>query len=197
MASDTKKRILDAALKVFAEKGYEATNVREIAEELGYTKSALYKHYKSKEEIWDALIDKLDIHYEKHFGSLDNLPPIPASGEELVQLVNKMTSFTINDEHIRMIRKTVMMEQFRGEKVRDLATKHFLSGTRILFMNIFDQMLEQGTLKKYDTAILAFELTAPITQLVHLCDRDPEKIPQVMRMIEVYTRHFVKVYCID
>ncbi len=197
MASDTKKRILDAALKVFAEKGYEATNVREIAEELGYTKSALYKHYKSKEEIWDALIDKLDIHYEKHFGSVDNLPPIPASGEELVQLVNKMTSFTINDEHIRMIRKTVMMEQFRGEKVRDLATKHFLSGTRILFMNIFDQMLEQGTLKKYDTAILAFELTAPITQLVHLCDRDPEKIPQVMRMIEVYTRHFVKVYCID
>lgn len=197
MASDTKKRILDAALKVFAEKGYEATNVREIAEELGYTKSALYKHYKSKEEIWDALIDKLDIHYEKHFGSVDNLPPIPASGEELVQLVNKMTSFTINDEHIRMIRKTVMMEQFRGEKVRDLATKHFLSGTRILFMNIFDQMLEQGTLKKYDTAILAFELTAPITQLVHLCDRDPEKIPKVMRMIEVYTRHFVKVYCID
>lgn len=197
MASDTKKRILDAALKVFAEKGYEATNVREIAEELGYTKSALYKHYKSKEEIWDALIDKLDIHYEKHFGSVDNLPPIPASGEELVQLVNKMTSFTINDENIRMIRKTVMMEQFRGEKVRDLATKHFLSGTRILFMNIFDQMLEQGTLKKYDTAILAFELTAPITQLVHLCDRDPEKIPQVMRMIEVYTRHFVKVYCID
>ena len=197
MASDTKKRILDAALKVFAEKGYEATNVREIAEELGYTKSALYKHYKSKEEIWDALIDKLDLHYEKNFGSVDNLPPIPSSGEELVQLVNKMTAFTINDENIRMIRKTVMMEQFRDEKVRDLATKHFLSGTRNIFMNIFDQMLEQGTIKRYDTSILAFELTAPITQLIHLCDRDPEKIPQVMRMIEVYTRHFVKVYCID
>ena len=137
MASDTKKRILDAALKVFAEKGYEATNVREIAEELGYTKSALYKHYKSKEEIWDALIDKLDLHYEKNFGSVDNLPPIPSSGEELVQLVNKMTAFTINDENIRMIRKTVMMEQFRDEKVMDLATKHFLSGTRNIFMNIF------------------------------------------------------------
>ena len=46
--SDTKEKILMTALRLFAQDGYEAVSVSTIANELGITKGALYKHYKSK-----------------------------------------------------------------------------------------------------------------------------------------------------
>jgi len=52
----TRDRILDAALLLFAEKGYEATSMREIAEQLGMTKPALYYHFAGKEDIVRALL---------------------------------------------------------------------------------------------------------------------------------------------
>jgi len=52
----TRERILDAALTLFAEKGYDATSMREIAEQLGITKAALYYHFDSKAEIVQAML---------------------------------------------------------------------------------------------------------------------------------------------
>src|ERR1700741_5230228 len=48
---DTRTRIQQVALELFAEQGYERTSLREIAERLGVTKAALYYHFKSKEDI--------------------------------------------------------------------------------------------------------------------------------------------------
>ncbi|MFD6973255.1 TetR/AcrR family transcriptional regulator [Streptomyces sp. NPDC059979] len=48
---DTRQRIQDVALELFAEQGYEKTSLREIAERLGVTKAALYYHFKTKEDI--------------------------------------------------------------------------------------------------------------------------------------------------
>ena len=53
----TKQRILDEALTLFAEKGYDGTGVDLIAERVGIKGPSLYKHYKGKEEILNALID--------------------------------------------------------------------------------------------------------------------------------------------
>ena len=69
MASDTKERIMTAALKLFSEKGYNGTNVRDLSNELGFVKSALYKHYESKEAVWKALLDNMEAYYSEHFGS--------------------------------------------------------------------------------------------------------------------------------
>lgn len=53
--SDTRERILDVALELFTEQGYDGTSLREIAERLGVTKAALYYHFESKEDILLAL----------------------------------------------------------------------------------------------------------------------------------------------
>ena len=54
--TDTKERILESALRLFARDGYEAVSVSMIAGELGMTKGALYKHYKSKRDIFDSIV---------------------------------------------------------------------------------------------------------------------------------------------
>ncbi|WP_043617085.1 TetR/AcrR family transcriptional regulator [Nonomuraea candida] len=58
MREDTRSRIQEVALRLFAEQGYEATSLREIAEELGVTKAALYYHFKTKDDIVASLVDK-------------------------------------------------------------------------------------------------------------------------------------------
>ncbi|MGW1744784.1 TetR/AcrR family transcriptional regulator [Streptomyces sp. NPDC002092] len=56
---DTRQRIQDVALELFAEQGYEKTSLREIAESLDVTKAALYYHFKTKEEILVSIFDDL------------------------------------------------------------------------------------------------------------------------------------------
>jgi AcrR family transcriptional regulator len=63
--SDTRSRIQEVALRLFIENGYEATSLREIAEELGVTKAALYYHFDTKEKIVTSLIDDRIARLEK------------------------------------------------------------------------------------------------------------------------------------
>ncbi|WP_369198785.1 TetR/AcrR family transcriptional regulator [Streptomyces djakartensis] len=56
---DTRRRIQDVALELFAEQGYEKTSLREIAEHLDVTKAALYYHFKTKEEILVSIFEDL------------------------------------------------------------------------------------------------------------------------------------------
>lgn len=56
---DTRQRIQDVAIELFAEQGYEKTSLREIAERLDVTKAALYYHFKTKEDILISLFQDL------------------------------------------------------------------------------------------------------------------------------------------
>ena len=60
MAEGTKERILDIALELFARNGYPGTSMSDIAKQLGFTKAALYKHYTSKQEILDQIVERMD-----------------------------------------------------------------------------------------------------------------------------------------
>lgn len=42
--------------------------------------------------------------------------------------------------------------------------------------------------------MLAFIFTSPITTLIHYCDREPEKEPEIMGRIEAFVKHFIKIY---
>ena len=197
MAKDTKERILEAALEMFSQKGYAGTNIRELTASLGLVKSSMYRHFKSKEEIWNTLLDEMIAYYGARFGSPENLPPIPDSLEGLVEMTRHMTDVTIRDEKIIMTRKLLSIEQFRDDRARDLATKHFLTGLKEMFTHIFTGMMDKGLLRKDDPEMLAFAYTAPISALIHWCDREPEKTEEAMAQIEAFSRHFVKTYGVN
>ena len=194
MANDTKERILDAALEMFSQNGYAGTNIRELSASLGLVKSGVYKHYESKEAIWNALLDEMIAYYGEHFGSAEHLPPAPDSLDELVEMTMRMVKRTVQDERIVMTRKVLTLEQFRDVRARELATKHFLTGLTDMFTQIFTGMMEKGLLRQDDPAMLALAYTAPISALIHLCDREPERTEEVLTQIEAFSRHFIKTY---
>ena len=59
MMNDTRDRILQTAIDLFIEQGYETTSLREIAERVGVTKAALYYHFASKEELFRTLMQPM------------------------------------------------------------------------------------------------------------------------------------------
>ena len=79
-ANDTRTRLLDTALKLFSEHGMEGTSLQMIADELGVTKAAVYYHFKTKDEIAEAVaapaIQELDqiIDEARHIGGYDARP---------------------------------------------------------------------------------------------------------------------------
>ena len=192
MAKDTKSRLLESALEMFSQNGYAGTNIRELSASLGLGKSSLYRHFESKDEIWNAMIDEMERYYNAHFGSPENPPAIPQSTEELAALTLRMLEFTIYDEKIIMTRKLLLTEQFRDERIRLLATRHFNEGLETLFTKLFAGMMENGSLREGDPAMLAFAYAAPISTLVQLCDREPERREEVMEKIKAFIEYFVR-----
>ena len=192
MAKDTKERIMAAALDMFSQNGYAGTNIRELTASLGLVKSGLYKHFKSKEEIWNSLLDKMIAYYDERFGSPEHLPPVSLEG--LTAMTMQMVDFTIHDERIVMTRKMLAIEQFRDERAKALATKHFLTGLTDMFTHVFTGMMDKGLHRRDDPRMLAFAYTAPISALIHLCDREPEKTKDAIAQVEAFSRHFIKTY---
>ena len=194
MENSTKEKILDAALISFAENGYKGTNLRDLAAGVSLSKSALYRHYESKEDIWNAVIDRMEAYYVFRFGSPEKMPPVPKSCDELFSMTMRMLDFTMHDKRVILTRQLLLKEQFRDERARQLATLHFLSGTKEIYTKIFAEMIENGILKRDDPEILALSYTTPITALIHYCDREPEKEQEIMRQIEAFVKHFIKMY---
>lgn len=194
MGCSTKERILDAALESFAENGYKGTNLRDLAASLGLSKSALYRHYESKEDIWNAVIDRMEEYYGKNVASSENVPQTLKSCDELLSMTMDMIKHTVSDKKIILVRQVLLTEQFHNERARKLTTLHFVNYTKDIFTRIFTQMMNDGLLKKDDPEMLAFAYTSPISALIQLCDRDHEKTEETLALAEKFVRQFIKNY---
>ena len=190
----TKQRILDEALTLFAENGYDGTGVDLIAERVGIKGPSLYKHYKGKEEILNALIDAAEERYEEYFGSEKHIGKLPQSREEFIKVTMERISFTMRDPVIRKMRMLLVQEQFRNERISEVTTRHQLDGIQSMFAKIIKGMMDEGIVKNDDPELLAVELTAPAVLQIARSDRQPQYEEECMEYIEKHLRHFCKVY---
>jgi len=185
---------VDAALTLFAENGYDGTSVEQIASIVGIKAPSLYKHYKGKEDILNALIDSAEVRYEEMFGSENNIGKIPKEREEFIKVTMERISFTMRDPIIRKIRMLLVQEQFRDERISEVTTRHQLDGIQRMFAKIIKGMMDVGLVKKDDQELLAAELTAPAVLQIARSDRQQQCEEECMEYIEKHLRHFCKVY---
>ena len=186
-----KDEILNAALTVFSQKGYDGALLRDISASLGITKPALYKHFESKEALWNAMIEYVEQYYSEHIGSVSDIP-IPNDWGTFRELSLRQIDFTLHDETIKRVRKLLTVEQYRSEKMSALATKHFITDIEALYTKVFVGMMEKGLLKSANPELLAFRYTAPITMMIHLCDREPGRETDIMEKIKAHIKQFLQ-----
>ena len=190
----TKEKILDAALTLFAENGYDGTSVEHIANIVGIKAPSLYKHFKGKEDILNALIDSAEVRYEDMFGSENNIGQIPESMEEFIKVTMGRVAFTMHDSIIRKTRMFLVQEQFRNERISEATTRHQLDGIQRMFAKIIKGMMDEGIVKNDDPELLAVELTAPAVLQIARSDRQPQCEEELLARIEKHVRHFCKTY---
>lgn len=192
---NTKQEILEISLDLFSRKGYEATSMSDIAEVVGIRKASLYAHFKSKHDILDSLLDFIDEKYKKqsifsNFNSEDlhNNPSV------VVDEVKKQVSYIINDPYVSKVRKLFTIEQFRNKRFADLQQVYSYDNVMDFGVKLISNLIDSKVLVNDDINSMAAELVLPISMWISMCDRDPSKIDETMKLIEKHVTQFYKIY---
>lgn len=137
LIKQTKERILLEALRLFAKDGLEAVSVSEIAGALGLTKGALYKHYRSKREIFDSILRRMEERdaenaaaYDVPEGTAQEMPEAYAktSIDALVDYSKAQFRYWTQDEFASSFRKLLTLHQFGSEEMAKLYQQYLVSG---------------------------------------------------------------------
>lgn len=147
--SDTKKSILLSALGLFAQDGYEAVSVSAIADGLGITKGALYKHYKNKKDIFDSIVSRMERHDAERANEFQ-IPtgPVSRMGEEyrrvtadrLVEYSKAQFRYWAQDGFASSFRRMLTLEQYRSPEMGRLYQQYLASGPLGYVADIFGSL---------------------------------------------------------
>ena len=157
-----KEEILIVALHLFARDGYEAVSVSQIAGELDMTKGALYRHYKSKRDIFDCIVQRMeqqDSEQARQNEVLEeSIEKVPeeyqnVSVEDFVGYSKSMFEYWTEDDFASSFRKMLTLEQFRNEEMQNLYQQYLVSGpaeyVKDLFKNMKIKNPEENAVKFY------------------------------------------------
>lgn len=174
----SKENMLLVALRLFAQKGYEATSIFDIAQELQITKGAIYKHFKNKQDILDAIISKMEENDQRfaeqfimpiHVLSLEELEAYQkVTIKQVIDFSLAMFTYWTEDEFASLFRKMLTIEQYHDEKMGQLYQNYLGDGPYQYILDIFKTM----ELKDYEEKALLFY--GPMFSLYSLSDIDFE-----------------------
>ena len=196
---NTKQEILAAALELFSVQGFEATAISQIASAVGIRKASLYSHFESKQAILDALVKDILEQYATHslFARTDwenDARDLPVTPDAAAQMILGQIRYILHDPVISRARKMLVIEQFQNPELAKLQTKQNYSDVLQYFTGLVKQLIRQGVLAEDDPEIMAAQLCLPISEWINLCDREPEREPEVMELVDKHIRQFFKVY---
>ena len=192
----TKEKILLTALKLFAQDGYEAVSISKISGELGMAKSALYKHYKNKRDIFDSIINRMDeLDYER--AREYNMPE--GNMDEIIKEYRNISTDKIRiyteaqfkhwteEEFSSLFRRMLTLEQYRNQEMSDLYQKYLVSGPIDYMTYLFAGI----TGKKEEAKQLAIEFYGPIFLMYSLYDNKREG-DDLTEMLKNHVERFSK-----
>ena len=199
---NTKQEILDAALQLFSVHGYEATSVSELAQAVGIRKASLSSHFENKQAILDALIQTTLEQYAKHsiFAEADWDDPDFTRGKENLTAETAAQTFIgqiryiLHDPQISRARKMLTIEQFQNPQMAQLQTKQSYTDIMRYFTGLVRFLIRQGKLADHDAEIMAAQLCLPVSGWINLCDREPERENEAMKLIERHILQFFEVH---
>ena len=180
MIGDTKERILETALELFSQSGYLGTSMNDIAGELGITKGALYKHYTSKQEILDSIVERMN-KMDQERAEAYEMPETTPDGfaEAYLQTpIEKIRTYSIvqfdhwtKEPFSSNFRKMLTLEQYRDPGLAGLYHDYLATGPVGYMAAIFRKLTDSD-----DAAMqLALEFYGPIFLLYSVYDGADDK----------------------
>ena len=167
--NNRKEEILLTALHLFAQNGYEAVSVSQIAGELGITKGALYRHYQNKRDIFDHIVLRMEQGDSEQ--AADYLMPQEKATVDLQQKISvkqfisyskSMFEYWTEEDFASSFRKMLTLEQFRNEEMQRLYQQYLVAGpaeyVNQLFVNMGISDPQESANQFYGTMFFFYSL---------------------------------------
>ncbi|HYF90705.1 MAG TPA: TetR/AcrR family transcriptional regulator [Symbiobacteriaceae bacterium] len=162
---DRRREILDAALRVFSTKGYEASTNAEIAREAGVTAAALYYYFPSKAELFKAAITErkttLVGNVEQIAGPLLDMPP-----DVVFPVALQAIGAFAADERTQAIMRMILSEGPRNSEVMEVYQRDVIGQVAPLALRYVQRQMDLGHLRTMDPRLLSLLVNGPLMMLV-------------------------------
>lgn len=200
---DTKHKIMEEALTLFSEKGYANVYVADIADRVGIKAPSLYKHYKGKQAIFDAIIAEMNKRFTEQAKALqingtdafadakiyENL-----SEDHLLTLGRNLFLYYLHDDYTKKFRKMLTIEQFHDKKLAKVYTKQYVDDPLEYQGMMFTMLTGAGILQTDNIPIMTLHFYAPIYYLLTICDREPKREKEALKTLEEHIIQFDRLY---
>lgn len=137
-AEERKNEILDVAEKLFGQKGYDATSTNDILREIGIARGTLYYHFKSKEDILDAMIERMTGSLVAKAGEIAGKKDVPV----LQRLTQMMLALNVNNDLGHEIMEQVHKPQ--NALLHQKMQERLLAGVNPIVTALIEEGIAQG-----------------------------------------------------
>ncbi len=154
----TREKIFDAAVELFAQRGFDGVSIRDISQSVGITEGAVYRHYSSKDAILDAIFAYVEarIYQKPPEGSLDAL----ADACSLREVLEGMPESMITDPQVTRITRIMLIEMYHNKKIRDYVQRELFERPVDETEVLFRKLLERGKMRPCDPRAMATQFIA-------------------------------------
>ena len=200
---NTKEKILDEALTLFSEKGYANVYVGDIADRVGIKAPSLYKHYKNKKAIFDAIIDEMNRRFEEQAKAMQiNGKDAAADAgiyktlpeDQLLKLGREFFLYYLHDDYNRKFRKMLTLEQFHDTDLAKVYSKLYVDDPLSYQGMLFGFMVMAGVLQTDNVQVMTLHFYSPIYFMLTICDREPEREPEMLKLLDEHIKQFDRLY---
>ena len=191
--SKTKEKILKTALKLFSTKGYKATTVRDIAGAMNIKQSALYNHFKNKDEILETLVSELNTSAIVTIFDDKESSELHKQGKSLLMSIATTFKLIGFDGQNEALLKLLMQEIYRNERIREIYNEYFYQENVKKLSSLFFMMMQDEMIKSSDPLLLANEFFSPLffyQMQVSLLKLDKKSTSSVVSMFEKHVDFF-------
>jgi len=189
----TKLKIFNTSLQLFAEQGYKATSMRQIGREVGIQQSAIYNHFKNKEAILDAAIDKLAKSHLINIFEDKEPQELYKKGRLLLKNIANMFKLISYDTKTDLLFRFMMQELFNNERLREFYNEEFYQHNVKKLSAVFFMMMQNEMIENTDPLLLANEFFSPLffyqLQIVRL-KADKKSTSVAATLFEKHTEFF-------
>jgi len=200
---NTKETIMYKALTLFSDRGYEGVSMRDIASAVGIKASSLYNHFKSKEDIFNTIIEEMSKRYEDAVlkmqiphGDMDVVVEeyMQVTEKTLVMIAKNLFLYFLKDDFASKFRRILTIEQFRSTQVAEVFQNFFIDGAINFQSTLFDNMIKQGGFIECDPYIMALHFYSPIFLLLSKYDRLPDREDEALDTLTKLVKQFSIIY---
>lgn len=162
--SDTKEKILEISLEMFSKQGYSSVSIRDICKEVGIKESSVYYHFKNKQSIFDALLDRFIKISSSMMLKFEN--GLESGINSFSDGFNTIAEYFFEDylmnDFCNKIMRMMMIEQFGNEDVSKLHQYWLIDEPLRFQSDIFSLLINMGIFKNADSEYLAVKYYSPI-----------------------------------